>query len=91
MYLEKNYHSLKYNLIDAFGADSKIFGYLKLDDSQTENTDHKADGPDATKPKAVLVRAPSLGSVLRLIPSTGVFLWTGFTIEFFCVQNVLIS
>ena len=58
LFLEKNYHSLKYNLIEAFGADTKIFGYLKLDDSATEAVDlkhNKKEGADSTKPKSVAV------------------------------------
>ena len=30
LYKPKNYLSMKYNLLDAFGADTKLFGYLKV-------------------------------------------------------------
>ena len=39
LHQSKNYHSLKYNMLDAFGADSKVFGYLKFDEFKSNKHD----------------------------------------------------
>ena len=66
LYIPKNYHSLKYNVLDAFGADTKLFGYLKMDDSVMDKVDPLRTEQDRKlKPKSLHVTRRMLEPALQ--------------------------
>lgn len=65
MFLPKNYNSIRQNLLDAFGADTKVFGYLKWDDSSMIKVDPMDAGQQRKKPASVQVTRENLEPALK--------------------------